>query len=430
MTAQGFKGPKELFTGANEALFQLAKQSGKLKKLGVNVFEAKRGKNGERVYRDLRDIVEDISKSPLAKDDKLLIKAFGSKEAAQFLGLLSKNVDKWDELYTASQHVDVLQEDYTKRTTGRAGRLRRAWERMKNSIARAFTPQRIEKFVHLVERLADFVGFLADHAEAVGVAIAAWKLGGPALKFLQLMGEMRAAGGIRAFLSANAGGAAAESAAAGAAAGGGSKAAAGGAAGIFSAVNVVAALATQLKGDQAGPSKKEALANLNALIYSRSQDANLGLNALAEKYQYNIHGKSLKELQAFAPAYQYGGAGGLDQRLRDAACVATRRRRPIARWSAICATPSRRRRPATSPSRSSSTSRATSAPRRRPCAGGRSRPDSNRWRTCAQLSTGRRSRASGSTWPTSARGAATIWCRTRRRAAMAPRSIIAGVASG
>ncbi len=310
VTAQGFKGPKELFTGANEALFQLAKQSGKLKKLGINVFEAKRGPHGERVYRDLRDIITDIGKSKLAKDDKLLIDAFGSKEAAQFLGLLVKNTDQWDALYDASLKADVLQEDYVKRTTGRAGRLRRSWQRIQNSIAKAFTPERIEKFAQLMERVADLVGYLAEHAEAVGVAIAAWKLRGPALAFLKLLSDVRGAGGIKAFLAANAAGAGAESAAAGAAAGGSGKAAA--ATGILSTVNIVAALATQLSSDQAGPSKKEALANLNALIYSRSQDANLGLSALAEKYQYNIHGKSLKELQAFASAYQYGGAGGLD----------------------------------------------------------------------------------------------------------------------
>jgi hypothetical protein len=62
----------------------------------------------------------------------------------------------------------VVQEDSAAYAESSSGRIAIAFERIKNKIAEAFTPERIEKFVNALEGLADKMGPLAEAFGKIG----------------------------------------------------------------------------------------------------------------------------------------------------------------------------------------------------------------------------------------------------------------------
>lgn len=168
---QGFGGDAgETVTGVRAMLTALTQNAEKFRKGRVRIFD-KDPATGAKSLRNVLDIVRDIGESKLAKDPTKLVKAFGSQEAYRAYVQLSQNRQLLDELIAKSSDASTIQRDLQTRLQSTAGRTQVAFEKAKNSIAEAFTPERIELFanalVKAVELGAKIVGYIERIADKV-----------------------------------------------------------------------------------------------------------------------------------------------------------------------------------------------------------------------------------------------------------------------
>lgn len=170
---KAFGSSKEAATGFTGAMGALATNAKKFRQAGVKLFD--KGPGGVKKFRGLAQIFEDISNSKLAKDPELLSAAFGRKEGLRFYQAWQKNKDLFNELNEAALTSSEVAQDFAKYQNSEFGKMDRAWQKMKNSIAEVFTPQRIEKFAAAMSKLADVVAFIADHLVEIGAALAVHK---------------------------------------------------------------------------------------------------------------------------------------------------------------------------------------------------------------------------------------------------------------
>lgn len=171
VAAKGFGSASEASTGL-EALIAAFEQHAKtLAKYGhVKVFET--GKDGVKRMRDLHSIVKDIGASKLVKDPELMRKALGDrKEALDTIAQLVRLPGLYDDIAAAGANANVVNEDLGKYLDSDAGRLDLAFNKMKETIASVFTPERIVAFTNAVESLADKLGPLVDMLGKAGDAL-------------------------------------------------------------------------------------------------------------------------------------------------------------------------------------------------------------------------------------------------------------------
>jgi TP901 family phage tail tape measure protein len=195
---QGFGSGSEAATGFMGMMTAFLKKSKEIKKAtGVEVFTYKTDpKTGKRLKqaRTIQEIVKDIARSKGGKDIEKMLKAMGRAEGARALKMLTENVDKVDELTQAGLRSKAVAEDYATYQQSSVARMNRSWERMKNTIARLFTPERIEKFARALETVADILGVLADNLKLTLAAIATAKVSPHLLALLGMGG-----GGVGGF---------------------------------------------------------------------------------------------------------------------------------------------------------------------------------------------------------------------------------------
>lgn len=146
---KGFGSGSEAVTGLNALMTKLAKNQGRLAAHGVKVFD-KNPKTGERRMRRFRDIVDDISKSPMMKDDGALLDALGSSEATRAMEQLLKAPELFADLQQKSLEGGTIQRDYLRFQTSAAGKYKRQMQRVREAIAEAFTPERIAAFAEVL----------------------------------------------------------------------------------------------------------------------------------------------------------------------------------------------------------------------------------------------------------------------------------------
>jgi hypothetical protein len=168
--AKAFGSASEAATGLQAMMGMLEGRQKQLAKVGVNVFG--KDKDGKTVRRNLQDIIKDFSGKNI--DPKKWKDIFGeNKEGKAFLEMLMKYPDLYKQIVAAGSNAGLVQEYAQNRAESAAGRLDIALNKMKLTIAAAFTPERIEAFVRGVEALADKLGPVVD-----GVGFVADKLGG------------------------------------------------------------------------------------------------------------------------------------------------------------------------------------------------------------------------------------------------------------
>jgi hypothetical protein len=155
-------------------------------------------------FRALRDILDSFDKSKIVKDPRKLARAFGRVEAVKAFMAIRENRDAFEDLATAARDSDAVQADAAKRRESDAFRIQRALNDVKLSIARAFTPERIEKVAKALELMARGIEILVDNLPTVAAILAGLKLS-PALNQLigagglgGVLGGGGAAGGGRA----------------------------------------------------------------------------------------------------------------------------------------------------------------------------------------------------------------------------------------
>lgn len=164
---KGFGGTEETITGVQSLMTALIKNAGRFQKAGVHVMNVD-PKTGVKTLKSFREIIDAISDSKLMRDPTKLEKAFGRVEAYRAFLQLRDNKDMLDQLADSTAYAGTTQRDLAKYTEQAGGRLEIAMQKAKNAIADAFTPERIEKFVHLIEELVPKLGKVADFVGDIG----------------------------------------------------------------------------------------------------------------------------------------------------------------------------------------------------------------------------------------------------------------------
>lgn len=181
---RGFGSASEAGTGVLRILRSLPQHASKFRKFGVDVF-----KPGSKTDLDTFDsIFNKIRNSKLKMDREALIKAFGRTEGERFYQLLVMANDEYQKLIAAGQMNGVVTRDLGTYVESTAGRMDTAMQRLKNSVAEAFTPERINAFVGAIETLVSKIDPLLKIVDGIATG----------LGFMQRIG-----GGIRKVLVDN-----------------------------------------------------------------------------------------------------------------------------------------------------------------------------------------------------------------------------------
>lgn len=158
---KGFGSASEAGTGLKALMTSLSRNADKFQAAGVKIFD-KDPKTGAKRFRSFRDIVDQIGASRLAKDPTLLTKAFGSVEAQQAFDMLRANRGELEAIYEAGQDAGAVQRDLDTYLQSSAGRMDVALNNVKLAVVEAFTPERIQKFVEVIEQVVDAIGSMID----------------------------------------------------------------------------------------------------------------------------------------------------------------------------------------------------------------------------------------------------------------------------
>lgn len=159
----------------------------RFEKEGVQVYEKVRDKLGRKVLLPFDVIFSNIQKSEAMKDPARVKKMFGRTEGWRGMllgdeatrafgttdGKIDQTISRLEALRRAGREDGVIMKDLGTYTESAAGRMAIAMENMKNAIAAAFTPERIEKFVGAIEGLTDKVGPLAEAIGKIGDGLGA-----------------------------------------------------------------------------------------------------------------------------------------------------------------------------------------------------------------------------------------------------------------
>lgn len=166
VTRKGFESASEAATGMVSLTTALKKHADKFKGAGVKLFNV--DKNGVKTFRNFRDIVREIGASSLAKDPAKLAKAFGNVEALRAFNELNRNAALYDELIAKGQDAGAVQRDLNTYLSSDAGKITKSWNGMKEAIASAFTPERIQAFAAAMSAVADKINAIGSGLDAVG----------------------------------------------------------------------------------------------------------------------------------------------------------------------------------------------------------------------------------------------------------------------
>lgn len=149
---RGFGGDAaETVTGLQSLLTALVKNAGRFEDGGIKVFDVK---DGKKTMKDVFSIVEAIGNSKLIDDPEKLEKAFGRVEAYRAFIQLKQNKEMLGELVSESRDGLVVSRDFDTYVNSSSGKMERGWNRVKNSIAAALTPERIEGFANMLDSVA------------------------------------------------------------------------------------------------------------------------------------------------------------------------------------------------------------------------------------------------------------------------------------
>ncbi|WP_428269436.1 phage tail tape measure protein [Haliangium sp.] len=172
---KGFGSAAEVGTGIKAFISQLDQAAPKLRWFQVQVFET--GKDGKKRLKPLREILDQIGRSELVKNPEKMAQVFGSVEARQFLNMMVANREQFEILAESARNANDVQADSQRFLSSSAGRLKVAIARARTELEGMFTPERIEKFVGLVEKgLVPALDFVLDHAHEIAAVIAGFKI--------------------------------------------------------------------------------------------------------------------------------------------------------------------------------------------------------------------------------------------------------------
>lgn len=160
----GFGSASEAGTGLLRLYRSIPQHAKLFEGAGVQIF-----KKGSRTdLLTMGEILKNIKNSGLEKDRPALIKAFGRGEAERSYQLLDKLLNEYEELERLGHRNGVVQEDLATYTQSATGRMKVAYEGLKNAFADAMTPERVAQIVSGIEAIAQSAQGLASTLGTVG----------------------------------------------------------------------------------------------------------------------------------------------------------------------------------------------------------------------------------------------------------------------
>jgi TP901 family phage tail tape measure protein len=156
---QGFGSADEAATGFNGMMTQINRNQKKLKKFKINVVDPKTGK-----FKNLLQIVKEIGANKDLMKPGALLDVLGEEKAVRAMSVLIENLRTVDQIKRDSLNSDQVAKDNLAFQASTAGKLQRSFESLKNAVAEAFTPERIEAFVALLGKM---LGLIKTAAELV-----------------------------------------------------------------------------------------------------------------------------------------------------------------------------------------------------------------------------------------------------------------------
>lgn len=197
---KGFSTAEEAGTGIIAMMTALKRKASKLRKFGVEVFET--DENGVKSFKTIETIITAIGNSKLAKDPELMTKILGRTEAEKAVKALVSQQGLFREQMALAKKSNAIADDADRRRKSVAFRIQKATNRAKEALAEAFTPERIEKFVGAIEKLADLISIFIDNLRAAIILWAAAKFGPGAASLAMAGGGLLGRTGVGASINA------------------------------------------------------------------------------------------------------------------------------------------------------------------------------------------------------------------------------------
>jgi TP901 family phage tail tape measure protein len=128
-----------------------------LKGMGVEIFKI--GKDGTATLKSFPEIFDEMAKTDMIRDPRLLTKVFESSEARRAASAILGNVDAFKKLSSEILRAKDATEDFARVSQSRAAQVETAWVRAKNAAAAAAN-----------WTLGKTLGFAEDVGTSAGVA--------------------------------------------------------------------------------------------------------------------------------------------------------------------------------------------------------------------------------------------------------------------
>jgi len=190
----GSNSAAEAGTMLQRVLASIQTNAPKFEAAGIQVYEKERDKLGRKVLLPVELVYKNIMQSDLMKDNAKLKKAFGRTEGWRGILLLDEAMRKtgmsaeelltrYDALLEAGRANGVVADDMATITQSAFGRMDVAVEKMKNALAEAFTPERIDGFVTAIEKLSETIEPVVASVNAIGWVLGKFQTVGKALRY-------------------------------------------------------------------------------------------------------------------------------------------------------------------------------------------------------------------------------------------------------
>lgn len=172
---QGSGSAAEAATNLEALLGTMTKHAKELRKYGhIKLFDV--AKDGTKTPKAFEEILTQIENSKLMKDPELLVKALGGrKESSDALRVIMRarqevtaTGNAYTDLVHAGEDAGAVQRDLATYLDSSSGKMEASWERVKNALAAAITPERIEAFANAVSDAADKITPLVESVGKIG----------------------------------------------------------------------------------------------------------------------------------------------------------------------------------------------------------------------------------------------------------------------
>lgn len=186
---QGFGSASEAATGMEALMGSFVSHAKDLRKFGgINVFDKHKNAAGQTVktLKSFEQIISAIEKSKLVNDPEKMKNALGGrKEAQDTLNVLLRarqnmtaTGNEYTDLVAKGRDAGAVQRDLATYLDSASGKMATSWESVKNSIAAALTPERIEAFAAAIKDVADHVGMITAGLGKIADVLGGFKKAG------------------------------------------------------------------------------------------------------------------------------------------------------------------------------------------------------------------------------------------------------------